>query len=139
MSKQVFEPIMMTGCNEETVRKNGGKSYRIQFCLSDKPPREWEAGFNQQWKSRRKQNSTQRAKAYVRKNELVLVSPLNDVGFHFANLKADIDAANKQYLDQLSQKSSDQKNEKNRKREEKLIAERLAIHDALKGLIFSNP
>jgi len=138
MSKQEFEPIMMTGCNEETVRKNGGKSYRIQFCLSDKAPHEWEECFNQQWKSRRKQNSTQRARAYVRKNELVLVSPLDDVGFHFPNLKADIDAANKQYLEHLNQKNG-KNSEKKRKREEKLIAERRAIHDALEGLTFSNP
>lgn len=138
MSKQEFEPIMMTRCNEETVRKDGGKSYRIQFCLSDKPPHEWEECFNQQWKSRRKQNSTQRAKAYVRKNELVLVSPLDDVGFHFASLKADIDAANKQYLEHLNPKDG-KNSEKKRKREEKLIAERRAIHDALEGLTFSNP
>lgn len=138
MSKQEFEPIMMTGCNEEPVRKDGGKSYRIQFCLSDKPPREWEKFFSQQLKSRRKQNSTPRPKAYVRQNELVLVSPLDDLGLHFANLKTDIDAANKQYLDHLDQKNG-KNSEKKRKREEKMIAERRAIHDALEGLTFSNP
>lgn len=138
MSKQEFKPIMMIGCNEEKVTKNGGKNYRILFSVSDNPPHEWEESFNQLWKSRRKQNSTRRAKAYVRKNELVLVSPLVDVGFHFANLKADIDATNKEYLERLHQK--DQKNsQKERKREEKLIAERRAIHDALEGLTFSNP
>jgi hypothetical protein len=135
MSKQEFEPIMMTGCNEETVRKNGGKSYRIPFCLSDKPPDEWEQCFTQQWNARRKQDSTRRAKAYVRKNELVLVSPLDDVGFHFANLKVDIDEVNKQYIEHMKQKD-DKDSKKKRKREERLFAERRAIHDALEGLTF---
>jgi hypothetical protein len=136
--KQKFEPIMMTGCDEEAVRKKGAKCYRIPFCLSDRPPQDWEDHFNQQWKSRRKQDSTQKAKAYIRKNELVLLSPLADVGFHFANLNADIDAANKQHLEHLKQK--DGKNaEKKRKRQAALEEERRAIHAALEGLNFKSP
>ena len=138
MPKQKFEPIIMTGCDEEAVRKKGTKSYRIPFCLSDRPPRGWEECFNQQWKSRRKQDSTQKAKAYIRKNELVLLSPLADVGFHFANLKADIDTANKQHIEQIIQKDG-KDSEKKRKREAALEEERRAIHAALEGLNFKTP
>jgi hypothetical protein len=129
---------MLTGCDEESVRKDGDKSYRFPFCLSNKPPHKWQECFNQQWKSRGKQDSTQRAKAYVRKNELVLVAQLDAVGSHFANLKADIDAANRLYLEHIEKKNG-KNSEKKRKREEKLIEERQAIHDALDGLTFANP
>ena len=138
MPKQKFEPIIMTGCDEAAVRKKGTKSYRIPFCLSDKPPQDWEDSFNQQWKSRRKQDSSQKAKAYIRKNELVLFSPLADVGFHFANLKADIDTANKQHIEHITQKDG-KVSEKKRKREAALEEERRAIHAALEGLNFKNP
>lgn len=136
--EQQFEPIVMTGCDEESVRKKGRKIYRFPFCLSNKPPREWEECFVQQWRSRRKQNSAQKAKAYVRKNELVLFSSLDDVGFHFANLRSDIEAANKQYIEHVKEKDG-RGAEKKRKREERLAAERRAIHAALEGLTFKKP
>lgn len=131
MSKRQFEPIRMTGCSEESVKKNGSEKYRIPFCLSDKPVRGWEEIFYQLWKSRCKENSERSAKARVRKNELVLTSPLGDVEFHFANLRADINAANEQYREHLQQK-----NEKRLKREQRLLAERRAIKHALEGLTF---
>jgi hypothetical protein len=133
-----FEPIMLTGCNEESVKKDGDKSYRFPFCLSNKPPQKWQECFNEQWKLRGKQDSAQRVKAYVKKNELVLVSQLDALGSHLANLKADIDAANRLYLEHIEKKDG-KNSEKKRKREEKLIAERRAIHDALDGLTFANP
>ena len=129
---------MLTGCDEESVRKDGDQSYRFPFCLSNKPPHKWQECFNQQWRSRGKQDSTLRAKAYVRKNELVLISQLDAIGSHFANLKADIDAANRLYLEHIGKKDG-KSSEKKRKREEKLIAERRAIHDALDGLTFADP
>ena len=137
MPKQ-FEPITLTGVNEESVRKDGDNSYRVPFCLSNKPPHKWQECFNQQWKSRGRQDSAQRAKAYVRKNELVLISQLDAVGSHFANLQADIDAANRIYLEHKEKKNG-KNSEKKRKREEKLIQERQAIHDALDGLTFATP
>ena len=129
---------MVTGVNEESVRKNGDNGYRVPFSLSDKPPQKWQECFNQQWKSRGKQDSAQRAKAYVKKSELVLVTQLDAVGSHLANLKADIDAANRLYLERIEKKDG-KNSEKKRKREEKLIAERRAIHEALDGLSFANP
>lgn len=136
MSKQDFEPIKITGYDEERAsRKN--KKYSIPFCLSDKPPREWQESFNQLWKTRTEQNSTQKAKVYLKKNCLVLVSALDDVGFHFANLKTDIEGANKQYTEFLQQKT-EKIPEKKRRREEKVLAEKHALRDVLEGLSFSD-
>jgi hypothetical protein len=68
-----------------------------------------------------------------------LLSRLDEVGIHFANLKADIETANKQYVEQIKEKDGkkDGKNaEKKRKRDERLAAERRAIHAALEELTF---
>lgn len=137
MSKRDFEPIKITGYDEERATRERSKNYSIPFSLSTKPPREWEDSFNQLWRARSKQNSTQRAKVYLKKNHLVLVSPLVDVGFHFANLKTDVEAANRQYMEYLQQKNG-KVSEKKRQREEKILAERQALRDVLEGLTFSD-
>jgi hypothetical protein len=97
MSKPEFKPITLAGCDEAWVKKNGGKSYHLPFSLSTKPPPEWEDRFQRVWKSISKQQPAQRAKAFVKKKELVLVSPLSDVYFHFTNLNSAIDITNKEY------------------------------------------
>lgn len=131
MSKREFEPIKMTGYSEERVKKNGGRTYRIPFSLSDKPGRGWEEIFYQLWKSRCKKKSEPRAKARVRKNELVLIAPLGDVEYHFAKLREDINATNEQYREYIQQK-----NEKRLKREQRLLAEKRAIKHALEDLTY---
>lgn len=136
MSKHDFEPIKITGYDEERATKKN-KRYSIPFCLSDKPPREWQESFNQLWRSRVEQNSTQKAKVYIKKNCLVLISPLDDVSLHFANLKTDVEGANKHYTEQLQQKN-EKVPEKKRRREEKIQAERQALRDVLEGLSFSD-
>jgi hypothetical protein len=136
MSKHDFEPIKITGYEEERATKKN-KKYSIPFCLSDKPPREWQESFNQLWRSRVEQNSTQKAKVYIKKNCLVLISPLDDVSFHFANLKTDVEGANNHYTEYLQQKN-EKVPEKKRRREEKILAERQALRDVLEGLSFSD-
>jgi hypothetical protein len=137
MSKPEFKPITLTGCDEARVKKNGGKNYNLPFSLSTKPPRQWEAQFQQVWKSISKQQPAKRAKAFIKKKELVLVSPLSDVGFHFTNLTSAIEVTNKEYLESLQK--NDKKLEKKRQHEEKQAEERLAIQAAIAGLSFSTP
>jgi hypothetical protein len=137
MSKPEFKPITLTNCDEARVKKNGGKSYQLPFNLSTKPPREWEDRFEQVWKSLSRQQPTQRAKAFVKKRELVLISPLSDVSFHFTNLNSAIDITNTEYLESLQK--NDKNSEKKRQREEKEAEERLAIQEAIAGLSFSTP
>jgi hypothetical protein len=137
VSKRDFEPIRITGYNEERTTREKKNNYSIPFCLSDTPPRKWEESFNQLWKSRIKQNSTQKAKAYLRKNQLILDSPLDDVSFHFANLKTDIEAANSQYMEYIQQKN-EKISEKKRQRKEKLMAEKQALRDVLDKLTLSD-
>lgn len=137
MSDSGFEPIIMTGCDEDRVKKNGGKNYQLPFSLSKKPPREWEDRFQQIWKSTSRQQPAQKAKAFVKKKELVLVSPLADVEFHFTNLNSAIDVTNKEYLESLQK--NDKKLEKKRQRQEKQAEERLAIQEAIRGLSFPTP
>ena len=133
-----FVPIKVTACDENKVRKASSSKarYVVPFSLSAKPPRDWEDIFDDLWRSNRKQSSTPKAQAYVRKGDMVMECGLDEVRNVFPNLRAFVDAANEKYGEQLQQKA--EKNEKKkRKREEEKLAERRAIKEALEGLDFS--
>ncbi len=134
-----FTPITITGCDESKVRKASGTKvlrYLFAFTLSAKPPRDWEDPFDDAWRSARKQSSTPKADAYIRKGELIVESGLGDIGVVFPRVKSSIEATNEKYSVHLQQKA--EKNEKKRrKHEEEKLAESLAIREALDGLDFS--
>ena len=133
-----FVPIKVTACDESKVRKASGSKarYVVPFSLSAKPPRDWEDSFDDAWRSHRKESSTPKAQAHVRKGEIVVECGLSDVKTVFQSVRAFIQAANEEYSAQLQHKAK--KNEKKkRKRDEEKAAERLAIHEALDGLDFS--
>ena len=133
-----FEPIKVTACDENKVRKASSSKarYVVPFTLSAKPPSDWEDIFDDVWRSHRKRSSTPKAQAYVRKGEMVMECGLDDIKNSFPNLRVSIEAANEEYLEQLKQKAK--KNEKKRrKHEEERLAERRAIKEAVEGLDFS--
>jgi hypothetical protein len=134
-----FAPIKITACDESKVRKASGTKllrYVFAFTVSAKPSRDWEDSFDDAWRASRKQSSTPKAQAYIRKGEMVIECGLGDISVVFPILKSSIDSANGKYSEQVQQKA--EKNEKKkRKREEEKLAERLAIREALDGLDFS--
>ena len=133
-----FVPVRITACDENKVRKASSTKarYVVPFSLSAKPPRDWEDIFDDVWRSHRKRSSTPKAQAYVRKGEMVIECGLGDLKLIFPNLRVSMEAANEEYLEQLTQKA--EKNEKKRrKREEERIAEKREIKEALEGLDFS--
>lgn len=138
MSKDAFEPIKITGCDENKVRRNSGKkgTHIFPFSLSAKPPSAWIDIFEDIWRSHRKVSGKPKPDAYFKKGNLVIECPIDDLKVHFANLQADVETANKAHSEHLQAKA--EKNEKKRrKREEGEIAEQRAIRDALATLEFS--
>jgi hypothetical protein len=134
-----FTPIRMTGCDESKVRKASGTKvlrYLFAFTLSAKPPRDWENFFDDAWRSARKQSSTPKAEAYLRKGELIVECGLGDMTVVFPKVKTSVEAANEKYAADLQQKA-EKDEKKRRKLEEEKLAEGLAIREALEGLDFS--
>jgi hypothetical protein len=134
-----FAPIKITACDESKVRKGSGSKllrYLFAFTLSSKPPRDWEDIFDDAWRATRKQASTPKAQAYIRKGEMVVECGLGDIKVVFPRLKSSIEAANEKYVEDLEQKA-EKDEKKRRKREEEKLAERLAIREALEGLDLS--
>jgi hypothetical protein len=133
-----FSPIKVTGCDESKVRKASGarERYMFAFALSAKPHRDWEDAFDDVWRASRKQSSTPKAQAYVRKGDIVIECGLSEITDAFPRLKSSVDLANLKYGEHLLQKA-EKDEKKRRKREEEKIAEKSAIHDALAGLDFS--
>jgi hypothetical protein len=134
-----FAPIKITACDESKVRKASGSKllrYLFVFTLSNKPSQDWEDLFDDAWRSTRKEASTPKAQAYIRKGEMVVECGLGDIKIVSPRLKTSIESANQKYSEHLQQKA--EKNEKKRrKREEEKLAERLAIREALEGLDLS--
>ncbi len=134
-----FAPIKITACDEGKVRKASGTKllrYLFAFTLSAKPPRDWEDTFDDAWRSSRKEASTPKAQAYIRKGEMVVECGLGDIKLVFPRLKSSIETANEKYGEQLQQRA-EKDEKKRRKREEEKLAERLAIREALEGLDLS--
>jgi hypothetical protein len=133
-----FVPIRVTACDENKVRKVSSSKarYVLPFSLSAKPTRDWEDIFDDVWRSHRKQSSTPKAQAYVRKGDMVIECGLEDVKNVFPNIRVFIETANQKYAEQLQQKA-EKNQKKKRKREEEKLAERRAIKEALEGLDFS--
>ena len=138
MKESEFEPIKITGCDEEKVRRSSGRKgmYVIPFSLSTKAPRHWQDIFEDIWGLRRKLASKPKPEAYCRKNELRIECPLSDLHLHFPNLRADVDTANQKFAEDLRIKVEKDSKKKNRREEEKL-AEKSAIHEAVQALDFS--
>lgn len=134
-----FAPIKITACDEGKVRKASGTKllrYLFAFTLSAKPPRDWEDTFDDAWRASRKEASTPKAQAYIRKGEMVVECGLGDIKLVFPRLKSSIETANEKYGEQLQQRA-EKDEKKRRKREEEKLAERLAIREALEGLDLS--
>jgi len=134
-----FAPIKITACDESKVRKASGSKllrYVFAFTLSIKPPRDWEDIFDDAWRSSRKQASTPKAQAYIRKGEMVIECGLGDIKVVFPRLKSSIETTNEKYVEHLQQRA-EKDEKKKRKREEEKLAERLAIREALEGLDLS--
>src|SRR5581483_597977 len=95
MSEKEFVPIRITGCDEGKVRRSSQSKnqYLFPFALSAKPPKGWEEYFDDLWRVRRKQ-SRSKATAYMHKGALVHECRFADVTAHYANLRADVLAAN---------------------------------------------
>ena len=133
-----FVPIRVTACDENRVRKASSSKarYVLPFSLSAKPTRDWEDMFDDIWRSHRKQSSTPKAQAYIRKGDMVIECGLEDVKNVFPNVRAFMETANQKYAEQLRQKA-DKDQKKKRKREEEKLEERRAIKEALDALDFS--
>lgn len=139
MAEPDFVPIKITGCDEERVKKasSNKKQYIFPFTLSDKPPRPWGETFDDAWQSiRKKSDSSAKARAYVKKSEIVLECTLENVREVFGDLKSAAAEANDKHLKAVLGKA--EKNaRKQQKREKEVLADRLAIREALAGLDFS--
>jgi hypothetical protein len=134
-----FTPIKVTACDESKVRRASGTKllrYLFAFTLSSKPSRDWEGIFDDAWRFTRKQATTPKAQAYIRKGEMIVECGLGDIKLVFPRLKASVDTANEKYAEQLEHKAEKDR-KKRRKREEERLAERLAIREALEGLDLS--
>jgi len=132
-----FAPIKITGCDEERVKRVSGnkKQFIFPFMLSAKPPRSWVEAFDDGWQSIRKKSDT-KARAYVKKSEIMLECPLDNLRGLFDDLKSAVAEANEKYLKVLQEKA--EKNaRKQQKREQELLADKLAVREALQGLDFS--
>lgn len=136
---QDFAPIKITACDESKVRKTSGSKllrYVFAFTLSSKPPRDWEDIFDDSWRHARKEASTPKSQAYLRKGEMIIECGLGDIKVIFPRLKASIATANEKYAEHLQQRA-EKDEKKRRKREEEKLAERVAIREALEGLDLS--
>ena len=132
-------PITITGCDEERVKKasSSKKQYVFPFSLSDKPPRTWGEAFDDAWHSVRKKSSCMaKARAYVKKSEMLLECQLDSLKELFDDLKTSVAEANEKYQEELREKA-EKDARKQQKREQEMQAEKSAIHDALQGLDFS--
>jgi hypothetical protein len=134
-----FAPIKMTGCDEERVKRasSNKKSFLLPFTLSDKPSRSWEDTFDDAWQSiRKKSDASAKARAYVKKGEIMLECPLDNLKEIFSDLKSAASEANEKHLKEAQEKA--EKNaRKQQKREKELLADKLAVREALAGLDFS--
>jgi hypothetical protein len=139
MAEPDFVPIKITGCDEERVKKasSNKKQYLFPFMLSAKPPRPWGERFDDAWQSiRKKSDSSAKARAYVRKSEIVLECQLDNVREVFGDLKSAAAEANEKHL-KLIQEKAEKNARKQQKREKEMLADKLAVREALAGLDFS--
>ncbi|HWC77690.1 MAG TPA: hypothetical protein VG778_09515 [Blastocatellia bacterium] len=138
MTENHFEPITITGCDENRVRRSTRRkgSYIFPFSLSAKPPAHWADAFEDAWRSHRRSTAKPKPDAWVRKSDLVIECPLTDLKLHFPNFRTGVDAANKSYSEEL-QSRAEKDAKKKRKREEEQEVERSAIREALDGIDFS--
>ena len=139
MAEPDFVPIKITGCDEERVKKasSNKKQYIFPFTLSDKPPRPWGETFDDVWQSiRKKSDSSAKARAYVKKGEIVLECTLENVREVFGDLKSAAAEANDKHL-KVVQEKAEKNARKQQKREKGMLADRMAIREALAGLDFS--
>ena len=133
-----FTPLKITGCDQSKVRKASGakERYLFAFSLSGKVHRDWEDTFDDAWRSSRKNSSTPKAQAYIRKSDVIVECGLAEIKEAFARLKSTVDVVNEKYREQLQQRA-EKDEKKRRKREEEKLAEKSAISEALAGLDFS--
>ena len=139
MAEPDFDPIKITGCDEERVKKmsSNKKQYVFPFTLSDKPPRPWGEIFDDAWQSiRKKSDSSAKARAYVKKGDIMLECTLDSVREVFGDLKSAAAEANEKHLKDVREKA-EKDARKQQKREKELLADRMAIREALAGLDFS--
>jgi len=139
MAEPDFVPIKITGCDEERAKRasSNKKQYILPFTLSAKPPRSWEEAFDDVWQSIRKKSDTStKARAYVKKGDIVLECQLDNVRELFGDLKTAAAEVNEKYLKVLQEKA--EKNARKRqKREQELLADKQAVREAIAGLDFS--
>ncbi len=139
MVESGFVPIKITGCDEERVKKasSSKKQYLFPFSLSGKPPRSWGEAFDDAWHSVRKKSSCMaKARAYVKKSDILLECPLDSLKELFDDLRAGVGEANEKYQEELREKA-EKVARKQQKREQEVLAEKTAIHEALQVLDFS--
>ena len=139
MVESNFVPITITGCDEERVKKasSNKRQYIFPFSLSAKPPRSWGEAFDDAWHSVRKKSSCMaKAHASVKKSEMLLECPLDALKDLFEDLKTGIAEANEKYQEELREKA-EKDARKHQKREQEILAEKSAIHEALQGIDFS--
>ncbi|HEX5732582.1 MAG TPA: hypothetical protein VF131_07080 [Blastocatellia bacterium] len=139
MAEPDFVPIKITGCDEERVKKasSNKKLYILPFTLSAKPPRPWGETFDDAWQSiRKKSDSSAKARAYVKKDEIMLECPLDNVKEVFGDLKSAASEANEKHL-KVVQGKAEKNARKQQKREKEILADKLAIREALASLDFS--
>jgi hypothetical protein len=139
MSEQEFVPVVITGCDEEKVRRASGskKNFLVPFTLSAAPRSGWANQFDEQWREiRKKAENNRRIKAFVRKQVVILECSLDSIKPLFPELKQAVDATNEQHGEVLKEKA--EKNAKKiARRQKERDAERTAIHEALEGIDFS--
>jgi hypothetical protein len=139
MSESGFVPIKITGCDEERVKRasSNKKCFIFPFVLSARPPRPWEKEFENAWQSRRKKSdSSAKARAYIKKGEIVLECTLDDLKELFDDLKSGVADANEKHLKEL-QARAEKDARKQQKREQELLADKLAVREVVAGLDFS--
>lgn len=139
MVESNFVPINIIGCDEERVKKasSSKKQFIFPFSVSAKPPRTWGEAFDDGWHSIRKKSSCMaKARAYVKKSDILLECSLDSLKELFSDLKASVAEANEKYQEELREKA-EKEARKQQKREQEASAEKAAIHEALQGLDFS--
>lgn len=139
MAESDFVLIKINGCDEERVKKvsSNKKQFQFPFTLSAKPSRSWEEEFEDAWQSlRKKSDSSAKARVYVKKSEIILECALDDLKELFSDLKSGVAEANEKHLKAIQEKA-EKDARKQQKRDQEMLADKLAVREALAGLDFS--
>lgn len=121
--------IKIIGADQASTYRIGGTGlYAVHFTLSETPPPDWAALFDEERRLRRR---AVWRKAHVRSRHIVVECALNEVDTLLEDIKEEVHNANRKYADHTAAERA--KNERERHAAD---ADRVAIDGALKKLKF---